>query len=111
MSTASVTPSPLTSPLPRRPASGVLARSTMAVRTRYRRQTAALMIATTVVGLWLGLSAPEVSPVAPVDPPAALGVADPSTGAAADDMLDPTRTHRAGGADRRGQERLRRQHP
>ena len=56
------------SPRARRSASGVSGRSAASVRSRYRRQTAALMIGTTVMGLWLGFNAPTTSPVAP--PPA-----------------------------------------
>jgi hypothetical protein len=57
--------------------------STVSVRTRYRRQTAALAVATTVIGLWLGLAAPSVSPVTPTTPPVALAPADPGPGATA----------------------------
>jgi len=57
--------------------------STLSVRTRYRRQTAALAVATTVVGLWLGLAAPAVSPVTPVAPPVVVGPADPGPGTTA----------------------------
>lgn len=68
-------------PLPSgRNLAGVGIRSTTSVRRRYRRQTAVLMMGTTVVGLWMGLAAPSVSPVTPLAPPAALEAAGPVTG-------------------------------
>ena len=70
---------------------GVAGRSTASVRTRYRRQTAALMLGTTVVGLWMALAAPSISPVTPVAPPAMFGAADPAAGGPATDPTAPAR--------------------
>lgn len=81
MSASSVPPPFSTaSSAPSRSLAGIALRSTASVRTRYRRQTAALMAGTTVVGLWMALAAPSVSPVA-VPPPvfsAAAPASDPS---------------------------------
>jgi hypothetical protein len=67
---------------PSRSLAGIASRSTASVRTRYRRQTAALMVGTTVVGLWMALAAPSVSPVA--TPPPVFSVAAPAGGSTVD---------------------------
>jgi hypothetical protein len=86
LSTASLAPSPNSRNL-----AGMAGRSTASVRTRYRRQTAILMLGTTVVGLWMALAAPSISPVAPVAPPAVFGAAGPVTGGSATDPTAPLR--------------------
>src|SRR3954447_6133565 len=73
VSAISISPSSFEAPRHRR--SGVAARSTASVRTRYRRQTAALMAGTTVLGLGMAFAAPGVSPVPAPTPPAAVGAA------------------------------------
>ncbi|HEX6357929.1 hypothetical protein [Actinophytocola sp.] len=35
---------------------------------RFRRQNVALLLTASAIGVWLGMSAPDVSPVAPPDP-------------------------------------------
>jgi hypothetical protein len=42
-----------------------------------RRRAPLLLGLTTAIGLWLGISAPEVSPVTPSAPAATVPVADP----------------------------------
>jgi len=83
---------------------GVGGRSTASVRTRYRRQTAVLMLGTTVVGLWMALAAPSVSPVTPVTPPAVLGAADPAAGSATDSTVPPRRSRQLAGDGPRGRD-------
>ena len=92
----------LSSPGGTLPLRGVSARSTSAVRTRYRRQTAALMIGTTVLGLWLGLGAPAVSPVTPTTPPAVVAAADPAAGDTTTDLNGPAREAGQGGVGPQG---------
>lgn len=75
LSTASPAPAPTAQNL-----AGVAGRSTASVRSRYRRQTAVLMLGTTFVGLWMALAAPSTSPVTPVTPPAVVGVGNPGAG-------------------------------
>jgi len=86
--------------------SGVRGRSTRSVRIRYRRQTAALMVGTTVVGLWMALAAPSISPVTPVAPPAVFGAANPSTGSATGSTIPVRRNHQLGGDGPRGRDRF-----
>jgi hypothetical protein len=50
-------------------------RSGIKQRLRIKRQNRVLLAVTTVVGLWLGISAPSVSPVAPPNPAAATRTA------------------------------------
>lgn len=102
MSATSVLPSSSSGPKSDRPRSAVRARTTASVRTRYRRQTAALMLGTTVVGLWLGLAAPSVSPVSPVaSAPVASGATDPVAGATAPTGGDRVAGDRPQGRDAR----------
>lgn len=106
MSAVSVPPLSTTprssSPSGRRRA-GVGGRSTTSVRLRYRRQTATLMVGTTVVGLWMALAAPSVSPVTPVSAPAVSGAAEPGFGATTD-LPARTRNDQPGGGDPRGRQ-------
>jgi len=87
LSSASLTPSSS------RHLAGVGGRSTASVRTRYRRQTAALMLGTTVVGLLMALAAPSVSPVTSVTPQAMVASVNSASGSA-NDLLAPARRNR-----------------
>ena len=60
----------VTASVPHRP---VTAAMTKPVR-RSRRQNAAVLVVATAVGLWLGVSAPDVSPTAP--PPDTVSTMD-----------------------------------
>jgi hypothetical protein len=58
--------------------------STTRVRRRITRQNRVLLVLATAIGLWLGATAPSVSPVRPpAPPPAALAGAPPSVGVGA----------------------------
>lgn len=102
MSATSIYPSLLGAPRHHRTAAA--GRSTTSIRTRYRRQTAALMIATTVVGLWMALSAPAVSPVTPLTAPATAGAADPGSVPAIGGTGPTRRSDQLGDAGLRGRD-------
>lgn len=53
---------------------------------RVRRQTVTLSALATVVGAWIGLNAPSVSPVTPTDPPPSATQPPGPAGAAADPL-------------------------
>ena len=75
-----------------RSSAGTVLLSTASVRTRYRRQTDALMAGTTVVGLWMALAAPSVSPVA--TPPPAHSTAARAGGSTIDPAAHARRNDR-----------------
>lgn len=104
MSASSVPPLPTTSRSPSgsRDGAGVRSRSTTSIRLRYRRQTATLMLATTVVGLWMALAAPSVSPVTPLSSPAVFGATDPAVGSTTDLPARARRNDQLGGDGPRG---------
>jgi hypothetical protein len=58
-------------------------RTARAHARRVKRQNAAVVVVATFVGLWLGLGAPDVSPVSPAARPAAAAPAATPAGPAA----------------------------
>jgi hypothetical protein len=74
------------------------AASTTRIVRRRKRQNVALLVLASLVGLWLGVAAPAVSPVAPPINPATASAASPQPGATATTMpVQPERVRGRGG--------------